>query len=169
MEKWINSPGCGLLAWFNIDADKKTRAAQTSGLPLSSISVCSPKSRAISKRDRGTIVIGSPGHPPSCEPVLSKGCWRFHHCRGPYACGLEFFEKPCPCHRSPQPPEHWFSTSVPQEFIKHALLDYLVRGADLFSLRLSNKKMTTAKTTIDVWCEWIKIIPIFCQMGKKYV
>ena len=27
---------------------------------------------------------------------------------------------------------------VLQEFLKHALLDYLVRGTDLFSLRLSN-------------------------------
>ena len=56
-----------------------------------------------------------------------------------------------------------------QEFSKHAIPDYLVRGTDLISLRLSNKKMTTAKTTIAVQCELIKIIPIFCQMGKKYV
>ena len=32
------------------------------------------------------------------------------------------------------------STAVPQEFLKHAAPDYLVRGTDLFSLRLSNKK-----------------------------
>ena len=37
---------------------------------------------------------------------------------------------------------------MPQEFLKHAIPDYLVRGTDLFSLRLSNKKMTTANTTI---------------------
>ena len=43
-----------------------------------------------------------------------------------------------------------FSTSVPQEFIKHAIPDYLVRGTDLFSLRSSNKKITTANTTITV-------------------
>ena len=41
-----------------------------------------------------------------------------------------------------------------QEFLKPAIPDYLVRGADLFSLRLSNKKMTTANTTVvAVWCE----------------
>ena len=39
-----------------------------------------------------------------------------------------------------------FLTSVPwcpgelQEFLKHAIPDYLARGADPFSLRLSNKK-----------------------------
>ena len=30
------------------------------------------------------------------------------------------------------------STGVLQEFLKHAIPDYLVRGTDLFSLRLSN-------------------------------
>ena len=54
-----------------------------------------------------------------------------------------------------------FSTSVLQEFLKHAIPDYLVWGTDLFSLRLLNKKMTTANTTVAVQCEWIKIIPIF--------
>ena len=29
-------------------------------------------------------------------------------------------------------------------------------------------KMTTANI-IAIWCEWIKIIPFFCQMGKKYI
>ena len=32
----------------------------------------------------------------------------------------------------------WFSTSVLQEFLKHAISDYSVRGTDLFSLRWSN-------------------------------
>ena len=40
-----------------------------------------------------------------------------------------------------------FSTSVPQEFLTHVVPDYFVRGTDLFSLRLSNFKMTTANTT----------------------
>ena len=31
---------------------------------------------------------------------------------------------------------------VPQEFLKHAVPDDLVRGTDLFSPRLSNKKKT---------------------------
>ena len=30
------------------------------------------------------------------------------------------------------------STNVQQEFLKHAILDYLVRGTDFFSLRLLN-------------------------------
>ena len=40
----------------------------------------------------------------------------------------------------------YFQTGVPQEFLKHAIPDYLVRGTDLLSLRLSNKKMTTGNT-----------------------
>ena len=54
-----------------------------------------------------------------------------------------------------------FSTGVPQEFSKHVTRDYLARGTDLFSLRLSNKKMTTHNKTIAIQYEWIKIIPIF--------
>ena len=57
--------------------------------------------------------------------------------------------------------------SVLQEFLKHAIPDYLVRGTDLFSLRLSNKNMTTANTTIAIWCEWIKIIPILLSDWQK--
>ena len=34
-----------------------------------------------------------------------------------------------------------YSTGVPQEFLKHAIPDYLVRGTDLFSLTLSNRKI----------------------------
>ena len=44
-------------------------------------------------------------------------------------------------------------TGAPQDFLSHAIPDYLVRGTDLFSLRLSNKKMTTAYTTITIQCE----------------
>ena len=51
---------------------------------------------------------------------------------------------------------------------KHTTPDYLVRDTDLFSLRLSNKKMTTANRTLAVRYEWIKIIPVFGQIGKKY-
>ena len=36
----------------------------------------------------------------------------------------------------------------------------LVRGTDLFSLRLSNKKMPTANTTIALWCVRIKVLPV---------
>ena len=46
-----------------------------------------------------------------------------------------------------------FSTSVPQELLKRAILNYLVRDTDLFPLRQSNKKMTTANTTTVIWCE----------------
>ena len=49
-------------------------------------------------------------------------------------------------------PEQRFSTGVPEEFLKHAISDYLVRGTDLFSFRLSSKKMTTANTTIAGQC-----------------
>ena len=34
--------------------------------------------------------------------------------------------------------EQRFSTGVPQEFLKHSVADCLVRGAELFSHRLSN-------------------------------
>ena len=59
-----------------------------------------------------------------------------------------------------------YLTAGPQTFLKHAIPDYLVRGTDLFPLRLSNTKMTTANRTKAIQCEWIKIIP-FCQIGKK--
>ena len=39
-----------------------------------------------------------------------------------------------------------FSTGVLREFLKHTIL----RGTDLFSLRWSNKQMTTANTTIAI-------------------
>ena len=45
----------------------------------------------------------------------------------------------------------------------------LLRGTDPFSLRLSNRKRTTANTTVAIQCEWLKIIPIFCQIDKKNV
>lgn len=61
--------------------------------------------------------------------------------------------------------EQWLPTSVQQESLRHAMPDFLVRG--LFSLRLSNGKMTTANTAIATWCEWIKIILFFCHMGKN--
>ena len=57
--------------------------------------------------------------------------------------------------------DQWLCTGAPQEFSKHALPDYAVRGTDRFSLGLSHKKMTTANTAIAIQCEWIKIIPIF--------
>ena len=60
-----------------------------------------------------------------------------------------------------------FSTPVQQEFLKHAIPAYLARGTDLSSLRLSNKKLTTANI-IAIRYEWIKTIPIFfCQIRKK--
>ena len=41
-----------------------------------------------------------------------------------------------------------FSTGVLQKILKHAILGYLVRGIDLFFLKLSNKTMTRANTTV---------------------
>ena len=49
--------------------------------------------------------------------------------------------------------EQQFSTGVLEQLLKHAIADYVVRGTDLFSLRLSNKKMITANITIAIWCE----------------
>ena len=37
-------------------------------------------------------------------------------------------------------PDYQFSTGVPQEFLKHAIPSYLVRGTDSIPLRLSNLK-----------------------------
>ena len=68
----------------------------------------------------------------------------------------------------------WFSTSLPghtgepQELWKHAGPDCLVRGADLFSLRLSDKETVAANATIVIWCEWIKWYLFFGQIGKNY-
>ena len=50
-------------------------------------------------------------------------------------------------------PTSAITTNVSQEFLEHSIPDYLIRGTDLFSLRLSNKNMTTANTTIAVQCE----------------
>ena len=55
-----------------------------------------------------------------------------------------------------------FAAHVPQESLKHAVLDALVWGTDLFSLRLTDNKMTTA-----IHCEQIKIIPIFLSDQQK--
>ena len=44
----------------------------------------------------------------------------------------------------------------PQEFLKHAVPDYLVRGTDLFSLRWSNKKMTALAGV----AQWIECQPV---------
>ena len=59
-----------------------------------------------------------------------------------------------------------FSTGVPQEFLKHAVPDYLARGTNLFSLRLSKEK-TAAANTIAIQYERIKSIIFFCQIGKN--
>ena len=64
--------------------------------------------------------------------------------------------------------EQWFAIHVPPEVLKHGLTDYLVRGTDLFSLRLSNKsKMMTVNTIIAIRFDWIKIIPTFWHISKN--
>ena len=45
-----------------------------------------------------------------------------------------------------------FSTGVLQDFLEYAMPDYLVKGTNLFYLRLS-QKMTTANTTVAIQCE----------------
>ena len=46
---------------------------------------------------------------------------------------------------------------VLQEFLKHAIPDYLVSGSDLFSLRMSKKRMVTA---LDGVAQWIECQPV---------
>ena len=64
--------------------------------------------------------------------------------------------------------EEQFSTSVPQEFFKHAMPDYLIRGTDLFSFRLSNKKMTTANTTIAISVNDQNYTYFLVRLAKRY-
>ena len=45
----------------------------------------------------------------------------------------------------------------------------LVRDTGLFSLILSNKKMTTASTAIAVSYKYIKIIPFFVRSAKNII
>ena len=47
-----------------------------------------------------------------------------------------------PCHKR--------HSGAPQEFLKHEIPDYVEKGTDLFSLRLSNQKMTIANITIAI-------------------
>ena len=55
---------------------------------------------------------------------------------------------------------------APPEFWKRATPDYLVRDTGHFPLRLWDLKIIITNTTVAMWCEWIKIIPIICQIGK---
>ena len=65
-------------------------------------------------------------------------------------------------------PSQRFSTSVPQACLKHATPDYLVRGTDLSSLRLWNKKITTANTTIASSVNESKLYLYFFARSAKY-
>ena len=60
-----------------------------------------------------------------------------------------------------------FSNSVPQEFFKHAIPDYLVRGMDLFSLTLSNKKVTAANTTTAISVNESKLYLLLLSNRQK--
>ena len=51
--------------------------------------------------------------------------------------------------------------------LKHAISDYLVRGTSLFSLRLSNKKRTTANTTIANSLNESKVYLFFVRSAKN--
>ena len=65
-----------------------------------------------------------------------------------------------------------FSSGVLQEFLKHTepvCFTYLFRSTDLFSLKLSNKKMTAADT-IAILCEGNQnYIYFWGQIGSKYI
>ena len=63
-------------------------------------------------------------------------------------------------------PLQWFSNQCATRIFE-TCNTWLVRGTDLFSLRLSNEKMTTANTTTTVLCEWINIIPMFLSDQQK--
>ena len=58
------------------------------------------------------------------------------------------------------------SASVWQGFLKHAIPGCWVRGTDLFSLRWSNKKMTTATTTIAIGVNESKSHLFFVRLEK---
>ena len=59
---------------------------------------------------------------------------------------------------------HWCATGIFK-----TCNAYLVRDMDLFSIILSNKRMTLANTTIAIQCEWIKIIPVFFVRSAKNI
>ena len=65
--------------------------------------------------------------------------------------------------------EQRFGTSALQEFLKHAIPDYLVRGTNLFSLRLSNTKNYTSQHNNSplVWMN--ENYTYFCQISKMYI
>ena len=60
-----------------------------------------------------------------------------------------------------------FLTSVPQEFLKHAIPDDLVRGTDLLPLRLSNKQMTTSTQQKLSDVNESTLYLFFCQIGYR--
>ena len=49
--------------------------------------------------------------------------------------------------------EQWFSTGMPQEFLKHAIHNHLVRGTNLFSFTLSNLKTEDSQHNNSCWYE----------------
>ena len=53
-------------------------------------------------------------------------------------------------------------TDVPQEFLKLAIPGYLVGVLTSFPLDCQTKKMTIA-----IWCDWIKIMPVFWLDQEK--
>ena len=55
-----------------------------------------------------------------------------------------------------------------KNFLKNAIPDCLAWGTDLYSLRSSNKNMTTANTRLAVQCESIKIICFLSDWQKMY-
>ena len=61
-----------------------------------------------------------------------------------------------------------FPTGVLQEFLKHAIPDYLVRSTDLFSFRLSNNKNHSSQHN-NSHLAWMNqnYTYSFCQMGQK--
>ena len=69
---------------------------------------------------------------------------------------LLVFQKPITSVVSGRPDSH----GVPPRFSKHAIPDWPL------SLRCQVKKLTTANT-IAMWCEWIKVIPIFLSAQQK--
>ena len=58
-----------------------------------------------------------------------------------------------------------FSADVPQEFLRHARPDYLVRGTGLFSLSWSDK-MTTANKQEPASVNESKLFLFFVRLAK---
>ena len=113
--------------------------------------------RTVFMRKRNTVEQRTPTPGLQTEAHLSFASCLSHIPHSPCAVFCE--TAPIPKRVGTATVKQQFSTGMPQEFLKHAIPDYLVRSIDLFALRLSDKKMTTANTTIAIQCARITEYP----------